>query len=77
VRAYKALLPDERAGPYLKPVAMLHVVAEAIRGRLGPTDISAVSAKVEALLDAKVGVSRLLHRSSRATRQAVALISRS
>jgi hypothetical protein len=29
VRAYKALLPDERAAPYLKPVATLHVVAEA------------------------------------------------
>ena len=54
VRAYKALLPDERAAPYLKPVATLHVVAEAIRGRLGPVDISAVSAKVEALLDEKV-----------------------
>ncbi|UWU95941.1 hypothetical protein [Bradyrhizobium sp. CB1015] len=30
VRAYKALLPDERAAPYLKPVATLHVVAEAM-----------------------------------------------
>lgn len=29
VRAYKALLPDERAAPYLKPVATLHVVGEA------------------------------------------------
>jgi type I restriction enzyme, R subunit len=37
VRAYKALLPDERASPYLKPVATLHVVAEATqpsRGRI-------------------------------------------
>lgn len=54
VRAYKALLPDERAAPYLKPVATLHVIAEAIRGKLGPVDISAISAKIEALLDEKI-----------------------
>ena len=53
-RAYKALLPDERASPYLKPVAVLHVIAEAIRGKLGPVDISAISAKIEALLDERV-----------------------
>lgn len=53
-RAYKALLPDERATPYLKPVATLHVLAEAIRGKLGPVDISALSAKIEALLDEKI-----------------------
>jgi type I restriction enzyme R subunit len=53
-RAYKALLPDERAAPYLKPVATLHVVAEAIRGKLGPVDISTVAAKIEALLDEKI-----------------------
>lgn len=54
VRAYKALLPDERAAPYLKPVATLHVVGEAIRGKLGPVDISAISAKIEALLDQRI-----------------------
>lgn len=53
-RAYKALLPDERAAPYLKPVATLHVLAEALRGKLGPVDISAVSAKIEALLDENI-----------------------
>jgi len=53
-RAYKALLPDDRATPYLKPVAVLHVIAEAIRGKLGPVDISAVSAQIEALLDQRV-----------------------
>ena len=53
-RAYKALLPDDRATPYLKPVAVLHVIAEAIRGKLGPVDISAVSAQIEALLDGRV-----------------------
>jgi hypothetical protein len=53
-RAYKALLPDERAAPYLKPVATLHVLAEALRGKLGPVDISALSAMIEALLDEKI-----------------------
>jgi type I restriction enzyme R subunit len=52
-RSYKAL-PDDRATPYLKPVAVLHVIAEAIRGKLGPVDISAVSAQIEALLDGRV-----------------------
>lgn len=53
-RAYKALLPDERAAPFLKPVAALHVLAEAVRAKLGPVDISALSAKIEALLDEKI-----------------------
>ncbi len=54
VRAYKALLPDERAAPFLKPVATIHVIADAIRGKLGPVDISAISAKIESLLDDKI-----------------------
>jgi type I restriction enzyme R subunit len=54
IRAYKALLPDDRATPYLKPVAALHVLAEAIRGKLGPIDIASLSAKIEALLDERV-----------------------
>lgn len=54
VRAYKALLPDERAAPYLKPVATLHVLSEALRAKLGPVDISAIAAKIEALLDQKI-----------------------
>jgi type I restriction enzyme R subunit len=53
-RAYKALLPDERATPFLKPVAVLHIVAEAIRAILGPVDISAIVEKIEALLDERV-----------------------
>ena len=58
VRAYRALLPDERPAPYLKPVAALHVVADAIRNRLGPADISKVSDQIERLLDENVeGVS--------------------
>jgi type I restriction enzyme R subunit len=52
--AYKALLPDERAEPYLKPASILHVLAEAIRAKLGPVDISAISARIEALLDKHV-----------------------
>jgi type I restriction enzyme R subunit len=48
------LLPDDRAAPYLRSAATLHVLAEALRGKLGPVDISAVSAKIEALLDEKV-----------------------
>jgi type I restriction enzyme R subunit len=53
-RAYKALLPDTRAAPYLRPIATLHVLMEATRGKLGPVDISAISAKIEALLDEKI-----------------------
>lgn len=54
IRAYRALLPDNRAAPFLKTVAVLHIVAEAVRGKLGPVDISAISARIEALLDEKV-----------------------
>ena len=53
-RAYKALLPDDRAAPYFKQVATLHVLAEAVRGKLGPVDISAIYGKIEALLDEKI-----------------------
>jgi len=35
-------------------VAALHVLAEAVRAKLGPVDISALSAKIEVLLDEKV-----------------------
>ena len=54
MRAYKALLPDERAAPFLKRVAALAVVADAIRNRLGPPDISAISDQIEKLLDANL-----------------------
>jgi type I restriction enzyme R subunit len=53
-RAYKALLPDDRATPFLKPVASFQVVADAIRNHAGPADISAISAQIEALLDANI-----------------------
>ena len=54
LRAYRAVLPDARAAPFLRPVAALAVVAQAIRNRLGPPDISALSAQIEAMLDANI-----------------------
>jgi type I restriction enzyme R subunit len=53
-RAYKALLPDERAAPFLKPVAVLHTLSDAVRARLGPVDIAAISARIAELLDEKI-----------------------
>jgi type I restriction enzyme R subunit len=53
-KAYKALLPDERAAPYLKPVAVLHMLADAVKAKLGPVDISAIQAKIAELLDEKL-----------------------
>lgn len=59
-KAYKALLPDERAAPYLKQVALYHMLADAIRAKLGPVDISAIQAKIAELLDQNLeGVSIL------------------
>lgn len=54
VKAYKAVLPDERAAPYLKPVAVFHTLSDAVRARLGPVDISAISARIAELLDEKL-----------------------
>lgn len=54
IKAYKALLPDERAAPYLKPVAVFHMLADAVRAKLGPVDISAIQAKIAELLDEKL-----------------------
>jgi type I restriction enzyme R subunit len=53
-KAYKALLPDERAAPYLRPVAVFHTLSDAVRAKLGPVDISIISAKIAALLDDKI-----------------------
>nr|WP_312162541.1 type I restriction enzyme endonuclease domain-containing protein [Brevundimonas diminuta] len=53
-KAYKALLPDERAAPYLKPVAVFHTLSDAVKAKLGPVDISAVSARIAELLDEKL-----------------------
>jgi type I restriction enzyme R subunit len=51
IRAYGAVLPDDRAAPYLRRVAAVAVVAQAIRNRMGPPDISALAARIGALLD--------------------------
>jgi type I restriction enzyme R subunit len=40
--------------PDPKLVATLHVLAESVRSKLGPVDISDISAKIEALLDDKI-----------------------
>lgn len=53
-KAYKALLPDERAAPYLKPVAVFHTLADAVRAKLPPVDISAISARIAELLDEEI-----------------------
>jgi type I restriction enzyme R subunit len=53
-QAYKPPLPNERAAPFLKPVAVLHVLAGAVRAKLGPVDIAEIAAKISALLDEKI-----------------------
>lgn len=53
-KAYKALLPDERAAPYLQQVAIIHTLADSVRARLGPVDITAISARIAELLDEKL-----------------------
>jgi type I restriction enzyme R subunit len=53
-KAYKALLPDERAAPYLRPVAVFHMLSDAVKAKLGPVDISAISARIAELLDEKL-----------------------
>jgi type I restriction enzyme R subunit len=54
VSAYRAVLPDERAAPFLRPVAVLHTLSDAVRAKLGPADISEISAKIAALLDDQI-----------------------
>jgi type I restriction enzyme R subunit len=54
LRAYRAVTPDDRATPFLRRVAALVVVAQAIRGKLGPPDISVLAAQIEALLDQNI-----------------------
>lgn len=53
-RAYKAVLPDERAAPFLRRVAVLHTLAEAVRAKLGPVDIAAIATRIAALLDERI-----------------------
>lgn len=53
-KAYQALLPDERAAPFLRRVAVIHTLADSVRAKLGPVDIAAVSERIAALLDDKL-----------------------
>ncbi len=53
-KAYKALLPDERAAPYLRPVALFHMLADAVKAKLGPVDITAIQSKIAEMLDDKM-----------------------
>jgi type I restriction enzyme R subunit len=53
-KAYRALLPDERAAPYLRPVAVFHTVSDAVRAKLGPVDIEAISARIAQIIDERL-----------------------
>lgn len=53
-KAYKALLPDERAAPFLKPVAVFHTLSDAVRAKLGPVDLSAISDRIAEIIDERL-----------------------
>jgi len=53
-RAYKAILPDERAVPYFRAVAVFHTLSECVKAKLGPVDISAISARIAEIIDEKL-----------------------
>jgi len=58
VRAYQAVLPDNRAAPFFPRVAALAIVADAVRGMARPADLSVLAARIEALLQGAIlGVS--------------------
>jgi type I restriction enzyme R subunit len=52
--AYKAILPDERAAPFMKPVAVLHTLSDAVKAKLGPVDISAISDRIAEIIDERL-----------------------
>jgi len=54
VRAYKAVLPDNRAAPFFPRVAALAIVADAVQGMAGPTDLGALAARIKALLQGAI-----------------------
>ena len=54
VRGYKAVLPDNRAAAFFARVAALAIVADAVRGMAGSTDLSALAARIEALLQGAI-----------------------
>ena len=53
-RLFKAVLPDDRANPYLAPRAAVKAIADTIRRDMEPPDISVVMAEVEDLLDRSI-----------------------
>lgn len=53
-RAYKAILPDERAAPFLKPVAVFHALSEMVKAKLGPVDISAIADRIAQIIDQRL-----------------------
>jgi len=54
IRAYKAILPDDSAQPFLRRVGAIAVVADAIRKRLGYAGVSKISEQMGALSDANI-----------------------
>lgn len=54
VRAFKAVLPDNRAALFMPRVATLSIVADAVRGMVGPADLSSLAARMEALLQGAI-----------------------
>jgi len=51
---FKAVLPDDRAEPFRRISASIQVIAERIRALTERPDISEVSSRIEALLDASI-----------------------
>lgn len=54
VRAYKAVLPDQRAVAFFHRAAVLDIVAGALRSMAGPADLAAYAARIEALLHSAI-----------------------
>ena len=52
VKAYKAVLPDERAAPFVTLVSVAHVLS--LKLKPGVADISEISAQIAALLDQRI-----------------------
>ena len=54
VRAFKAVLPDNRAASFMPRVATLSIVADVVRGMVGRADLSGLAARMEALLQGAI-----------------------
>ena len=51
LRIYKAILPDERAAPFAPMASLLSALVKKLRAQAGRPNVSAVMAKIEAVLD--------------------------